>query len=298
MEIQHVVAFLTLSEELHFGRAAQRLFLSQPTLSRAINRLETELGVRLFDRTNRTVNLTDAGLAFLGPAADIRTAHERAVRSVSPELLETTGTVRLAFTGPSSYRMVSRLTAIVARRFPYVTLELIGASFAGTGLRGLVDQNVDAALGRWSAVPDSVSWKPLSQEGFVVAVPEGHRLAGRERISFGEVLDEHFIGLVDRPPSILRQRFQELSERYGATLDIQWSAPDSWTALALVSSGVGLTFTLTSVQENTSTPGVRFLDLEDELEPTWLSLAWVTQFENPALLSVLRCTEDPEFAAG
>lgn len=298
MEIQHIVAFLTLSEELHFGRAAQRLFLSQPTLSRSIHRLESELGVRLFNRTNRTVDLTDAGLAFLGPASEIRSAHERAVRSVAPESLETSGTVRLAFTGPSSYRMVSRLTAIVARRFPYVSLELIGASFAGAGLHGLVDQNVDAALGRWSSVPETVSWKPLSQEGFVIAVPEQHRLSGRERISFGEVLDEHFIGLVDRPPSILRQRFQELGQRYGAELDIQWSAPDSWTALALVSSGVGISFTLTSVQENTSTPGVRFLALEDDLDPTWLSLAWVTKFENPALLSVLRCTEDPEFAAG
>ncbi|MEB4615648.1 LysR family transcriptional regulator [Leucobacter sp. M11] len=298
MEFSHIVAFLTLSEELHFGRAAQRLFTSQPTLSRAISRLEQELGVRLFDRTNRNVALTAAGLAFLRPATEIREAHERAVSSVTPAAVGVGGTVRLAFTGPSSYRLVSRLTAIVARRFPQVTLELVGASFAGEGLHRLVDQNVDAALGRWTTVPDHLSRKPLSKEGFVLAVPSTHPLAERTSISFEEVLDEHFVGLIERRPSVLRQRLEELSERYRAPLDIQWSAPDSWTALALVGSGIGVTFTLTSVRDNTNTPGVRFLELEDRLDPTWLSLAWPTRIENPALLSVLRCTEEPDFIDG
>ena len=292
MELHHVLAFLTLAEELHFGRAAERLYVAQPTLSRSIRSLEEELGVRLFERANRQVRLTEAGSAFLDPARAVRAAHERAVNSVSQSARGLTGTVRLVFTGPSSYQLVSELASEVSARHPGIHLELIGGGFAGEGLHRLLNNTADAALGRWSKLPESISSIPLKHEGFVLAVPSGHRLASAREVSFGDVIREPFIRLAERLPSILTERLNELCARHEAELDVQQTAPESWTALALVASGVGVTLTLTSVRDNASVPGVEFLELTDALEPTWLSLAWNTRFSTPALDSVVECAAE------
>lgn len=298
MEYHHILAFLTLSEELHFGRAADRLFIAQPTLSRNIRNLEHELGARLFERASRQVSLTEAGAAFLEPARALRASHQRALNSIAESARGLTGTVRLVFTGPSSYRFVGELTSQVSETYPGIQLELIGGGFAGEGLHRLLNNTADAALGRWSRTPQTISSTPLSKEDFVLAVPSNHPLAHRRSIAFSEAATEPFIRLAERLPSIITERLRELSDRLGVDLSTQLTAPDTWTALALVGSGLGVTLTLTSVRDNTSTAGVSFVDLQDDIEPTWLSLAWNTRFENPALHSVLRIAENVAKRAG
>lgn len=289
MELHHVLAFLMLAEELHFGRAAERLYVTQPTLSRSIRSLEDELGARLFERASRSVSLTEAGTAFLDPARAVRVSHTRAINSVSQSVRGLKGTVRLVFTGPSSYQLVSDLTSHVSERHSGIRLELIGGGFAGEGLRRLLNNTADAALGRWSKLPESIDSLQLRAEGFVLAVPRAHPLATHRSVSFGDILKEPFVRLDERPPSILAERLDDLCARYGAQLDVRQTAPESWTALALVAAGIGVTLTLTSVRDNAAVPGVSFLDLEDEVAPTWLSLAWSTRFKNQALDSVVEC---------
>ncbi|UTX51816.1 LysR family transcriptional regulator [Leucobacter aridicollis] len=287
MEQHHVVAFLALTEELHFGRAADRVFVTQPTLSRTIRSLEYELGTRLFDRLHRRVELTEAGSAFLEPARALYASYERALNSVVAAAQGLNGTVRLVFTGPSSYRRVADLASAVSSRFPNVKLELIGGGFAGEGLHRLLSHTADAALGRWTTLPESVSARPLSQERFVIAVPSTHPLAGESSVPFGAFATEPFIQLKERSPSVVTERFTELCAHYDISASIRQSAPDTWTALALVASGVGVALTLTSVRDNTNVSGVTFLDLDDDVAPTWLSLAWLKANDSPALASVL-----------
>ncbi|QIK64426.1 LysR family transcriptional regulator [Leucobacter viscericola] len=291
MEQQQVLAFLALAEELHFGRAAQRLFLTQPTLSRTIRGLEQELGVALFERSSRSVRLTPAGSALVQPAEDLRDSHDRAVASVTEAAAGLSGTVTLAFTGAASYRLAARIAALVAERHPGVTLRLFSTSVANEGLNQVLDHSVDAVLGRWGSVPAGISSRRLAREDFVVAVPSSHRLAGRGSVAFGEIAQDPFIHLPEHPRSVLRERLSELSERYGVTPDTVRSAPDSWTALALVGEGLGITLTISSVRDNTDLPGIEFLDLSDDGDPAWLSLAWLTRYTNSAVVSVLRCAE-------
>ncbi len=291
MEQHHVVAFLALTEELHFGRAADRVFVTQPTLSRTIRALEDEFGTRLFDRSNRGVQLTEAGNAFLEPARALHASYERAMNSVAQAAQGVNGRVRLVFTGPSSYRRVADIASAVSSRFPKVSLELIGGGFAGEGLHRLLHHRADAALGRWSHLPDSVAKRPISQEGFVVAISSSHPLATSRTVPFGALANEPFIQLQERSPSVVTERLNELSARYDVSLSIRQSAPDTWTALALVASGVGVTLTLTSVRDNTSVSGVTFLELDDAVQPAWLSLAWLKDNDSPALASVLGAAE-------
>lgn len=292
LELQHILAFLTLTEELHFGRAADRLYVTQPTLSRNIKSLEDELGARLFERANNRVSLTEAGNAFLDPARAVRDSHARAVNSISQSSRRLRGTVRLVFTGPSSYQLVSDLTSEVSERHPGIHLELLGGGFAGEGLHRLLNNTADAALGRWSKLPESIDSVPLRAEGFVLAVPSMHPLASRREVPFSAVVDEPFIRLSERLPSILTERLDDLCTRYSARLNVRQTAPESWTALALVAAGVGITLTLTSVRDNVSVPGVSFLELTDPLEQAWLRLAWNTQLRTPALASVVACATD------
>lgn len=291
MEHHQVIAFLTLAEELHFGRAADRLFLTQPTLSRTIRSLEHELGTALFERSSRSVRLTPAGSALRAPAQALRRSHDQAVASVVEAAAGLSGTVTLAYTGATSYRFSARVTALVAERYPGVTLELVRTSVAAEGLNHVLDHSVDAVLGRWDSVPAGISIRPLAEEGFVIAVPAGHRLASRASITFGEVHGEPFIALPEHPRAVLRERFCELAERYGVFPSVAHSAPDSWTALALVREGLGITLTLTSVRDNAMVPGVEFIAVNDALAPAWLSLVWLTRYTNSALISVLRCAE-------
>ena len=124
MELQQVRAFLAVAEELHFGRAAERLGIAQPPLSRAIRQFEQELGADLFHRTTRHVSLAPAGEALLGPARELLEAAETAQRSVTMASAGDVGRVRLGLGTLSSHRVASRLVAESHRRKPGITVEL------------------------------------------------------------------------------------------------------------------------------------------------------------------------------
>lgn len=292
MEITQIRAFLALAEELHFGRASQRLFITQPTLSRVIRALEAEVGQRLFERNTRSVTLTSAGETFVQPAKEIDDSHARALASVSLTATGEIGRVRLGFAGASSHLLVSQLVRTCLERFPGIHIELFSANFADMALSKILENQYDIALGRWGAVPAGLASRTLVRESFVVAVPIWHPLAARTKIGFGEITAESFIHLPDHPGAVLHERLFELSRRYGVELNSRQAAPDTWTALALVSAGVGVCLTLSTVRENVHFPGVVFLSLEDELEPARLSLAWRSKSDNPAVSSVLSCAED------
>lgn len=291
MEIKQVESFLVLAEELHFGRAARRLYMTQPALSRLVRALEEDLGERLFDRSTRVVSLTQAGESLLRPARELLDVHERAVSSVANVGSGQVGRVRLGFAGASSHMLVSRLAKEAFDRYPGLTLELHSSNFAGSGLTKIMDGEYDLALGRWGAIPAGLASRVIRRETFVLAVPIWHPRASEAVVSFADFADELFIRLPEQPGSEIAERFYTLSERHGVYPKVAYTAPDSWTALALVSAGVGVTLTLSTVRESVQFPGVVFLDLVDELEPAFLSLAWRERSSDAALRSALECAE-------
>lgn len=291
MEIKQVESFLVLVDELHFGRASKRLHMTQPALSRLIRSLEAELKERLFDRSTRSVELTSAGEALLRPARDFLDAHERAVATVVQAGSGQVGRVRLGFAGASSHLPVSRLVKECYDRHPGLTIELHGSNFADAGLTKVVSGEFDIALGRWRAIPAGIASRVIRREGFVLAVPVWHPRAGDGVVSLGDVAHESFIILPPQPGSQINERLFELSERYGAQLRLRQAAPDTWTGLALVGAGVGVMLTLSTVRDSVQFPGVVFLELSDELEPAFLSLAWKENSSNAAVASVLECAD-------
>lgn len=293
MEVQEARAFLVLAEELHFGRAADRLNMAQPPLSRAIRQLERRLKVKLFDRSTRRVELTTAGAALVEPARKLVEASEAAVRAARDAASGTTGVVRLGFASASVRGVVSQLVRSTQDRLPSVTLELHSALLSVNGLDKVLSGEIDCMIGRWNTLPAEVDSKELFREEIVAVVPETHPLAvqGRTSISMADLANEEWIVLQGGPGAALQTRVSTLARRAGFVPSVRSTVPDSWTQLVLVASGVGVALTLDSVRDNSNREYLHYMTLKDEDRFVDVQLVWKKDNDNPAFHKLMVCLE-------
>jgi DNA-binding transcriptional LysR family regulator len=289
MDVEQLRSFLAVADELHFGRAAERLHVAQPPLSRTIKRLERELGTRLFDRNTRSVRLTSSGQALMDPAQEVLDALRRAETAVRSADHGEVGTVRIAFAGVSTHRLVARLARVVRSQRPGIQLELSSQNFAQPAMKRLLAGETDLALGRWDVVPAEISAQVVMPDSLVLAVPDTHPLAGARRLSIGQLVSEGFVSLPPHEGSVLPDRLRRLAHANGFVAEVVQVAPDTQTALALVSAEVGCHLTLASVAENVTDPHVVFIPLNESTPSldVHLRAAWRRADQNPALRAVL-----------
>ncbi|MFI9559191.1 LysR family transcriptional regulator [Nonomuraea endophytica] len=179
--------FVAVAEELSFTRAAgERLYISQPSLSRQIRQLESSLRTRLFDRDRRTVALTPAGAELLPRARQIIEQWEQAQRAVAD-------VSRDSLTVGFQTRIARGIIAAAAERLPGHNLRFRQISWGDPSV-GLAGRQVDVAVA-WLPVPSGISWEVVSTEDRWVALPARHRLAGRATVTLAELADEPFVAL-------------------------------------------------------------------------------------------------------
>ena len=289
MDVEQVRAFLAVAEELHFGRAAQRLHVAQPPLSRTIKKLERDLGTTLFDRNTRSVKLTASGHALITPAREVLNAVRRAEGAVRSADGREFGIVRIAFAGVSTHPLVAELARSVRSERPGIQLELSSQNFAVSALKRLVRGDTDIALGRWDVIPEGLCARVVMQDSLVVAVPGTHALASAHELKLKQLAGEGFVSLPPDEGSVLADRLRRLAQANGFIADIAQVAPDTQTALALVSAGVGCHLTLSSVAHNVRDPHVVFVPLAHAAEAFDVDLraAWRRSDDSPALRAVL-----------
>ncbi|MBO4259429.1 LysR family transcriptional regulator [Streptomyces griseorubiginosus] len=182
MELRQLTYFVTVAEELHFGRAAERLHIVQSAVSMQIQRLERELGAELFDRSPRRVRLTAAGERLLPEARTVLAAAERARAAVAPPPGLRIGTS----TGLGAH--LDRVLAAFARRAPDVPVELFSLP-AAERLERVARGQLDAAFVRAAEPRQGVHVLPLWPDPLVAALPAAHPLAGREEIGVEELAE-------------------------------------------------------------------------------------------------------------
>lgn len=282
--------FVAVAEELHFGRAAERLQMTQPPLSRQIQKLERAVGVRLLERDNRKVALTPAGRVFLDEARRLL-----ALADVAPDLARriaagSAGTVRIGFTAASTYGV---LTAVLGRiseihadievdLFEMVTHEQISGMLAG---------ELDLGLARPPFDSDVFASRLLHREEMLLAVPTGHRLTRLGR----DVREEDLEGepLIMHSPTKARY-FYDLVVRMVpiAHQNVVHTVSQVLTMLWLVAGRRGVAFVPASAA-GLRLDGVEHLSLRAlSREPAELHLVWRRDAGNPALRTVLRTLED------
>jgi DNA-binding transcriptional LysR family regulator len=272
VELRHLRYFVAVAEELHFGRAAARLHLAQPPLSRQIRQLEGELGVPLFERDKRHVRLTDAGAVFLAEARAMLAGAEQAAQAARRAARGEVGRLTVGFIGAASYSVLPGIVQAFRARYPdaelvlqeLTTAEQLAALRAGTIRVGLVRPPVaDAAL-----AAETVLREPL-----VVALPAGHALATEPRVAVAALAGEPWVLFPRRLAADLYEQILALCARAGFRPRLAQEAVQMQTVVRLVGAGVGVSLVPRSV-ETLHSAGVAYRPLADAMAEVEMAVAW------------------------
>ncbi|MEU9199799.1 LysR family transcriptional regulator [Streptomyces sp. NPDC048332] len=291
MELRHLFAFVAVAEELHFGRAAQRLRMAQPPLSQQIRRLEKELGVQLFERNTRSVRLTSAGESFLQPVRTVIEDLDTAVRAAKAAGRGEYGRVSIGFAGASSHETLPRLTRAVRAAHPAIELVMTGQTYANVALARVADGSLDLGFVRLPVTQPGVSFRVIDEEELVCALPSDHPLAARDSVALEVLAGEPFVSFPANTGSTVRDAMVGACEAAGFNPRVVQEAPDSYTILALVAAGVGVTLTVTSVQ-HIQQSGLVYRPLAGPPIRRQAALAWRADNPSAALRAVLAVAED------
>ena len=220
MELRHLRYFVTVAEELHFGRAAARLFIAQPPLSQQIQQLERELGVSLLARTSRRVQLTPAGAAFLSEARQILSRVTQAADTAKRAARGETGWLGIGFAASATYDLLPAVLHDFRALFPEVALSLQELN-AAEQATALTDNHIHVGFARPYAPHPAAVVSAIQQEPFLAALPAAHPLAQESSLRLSALAEEPFISFPELPkPSYaeavrlacegLMTRFQQL----------------------------------------------------------------------------------------
>ncbi|TFY87408.1 LysR family transcriptional regulator [Pseudomonas kairouanensis] len=239
MEFKHLRSFVTLAEDLHFGRAARRLSIVQPALSMQIKMLEHELGVRLFDRNRHSVTLTEVGAMFLPEARATLKQSAYAVDVAKASSRGEIGRVRLGFVSSVLPELLPKLVRALHERFPRIQLELKDMP-GPEQAAALKDGRLDFGLMRLPTVIAGIHTREVLQETLTVALPRNHPLAMRDSLT-PEVLAQEPVFILARQyaPGFFDGLMQALDSHGGRPL-IASELGEFTTMLALVSAGLGI----------------------------------------------------------
>lgn len=239
VDLRHLRYFVSVAEELHFGRAAQRLHLSQPPLSQQIRKLEDMLGVSLLTRTSRSVKLTAAGEAFLESARRILRNLDREIEETRSIGLGKVGSLHIGFIGSGMLTGLPRILRAYRKTYPQVRLHL-HESFTSRVLEGLENGTLDAGILRDSDPAKGLNVRTVFSEPFVAVLPANHRCAKQKTISPAALRDEPFVYY---PPSAGARAFEKplaVFEQYGFRPQIVQEASHWLTILRLIGAGLGV----------------------------------------------------------
>ena len=271
IELRHLRYFIAVAEELHFGRAAQRLHISQPPLSQQIMHLEAETGAQLFNRTNRSVQLTPAGQQFLQDARAILLQVEQATQRAARLHRGEEGELRIGFTSSAAFiGVVSDALYLFRQRWPDVHVQMQEIN-TRQQLTPLHEGKLEFDLMRNTPLPADLHHQLLLQEPLCAVVHKAHPLASAGRISLQALASEPFVFFDPQVGTALYSEILDLLHRYQIKPYITQVVGEAMTILGLVATGLGVSILPASFSHARLT-NVVWLPLE---EPDALSEMWL-----------------------
>lgn len=282
MELRHLRYFVALAEALNFGRAARRLAISQPPLSRQIRVLEDELGTPLFARTRRAVALTAAGSALLPDARRLLREADSLKESARHLATGETGIVALGFISVAAYNILPALVPEFRKRHPGLKLALQeGATDAL--LSALGQGEIDVGMVLPPVTDPRLAYRPLVNDRLMVALPV--RARGRfpdGPLSLAAIADEPFILFPRKAGPSLYDLIVGSCRRAGFSPRIDQEAIQMQTIVSLVAAGMGVALVPASLRHLRRT-GVEYRPLKDKTSPVEIGLVWGATDESPSV---------------
>jgi DNA-binding transcriptional LysR family regulator len=284
VELRHIRYFVAVGEEEHFGRAADRLHIVQPALTRQVQQLEEEIGCALFERLKRGVRLTEAGKSFLEEARRLLSDLENGLDRTRLVAQGKTGRLRVGFAEMALYG--AELPSILSEyraSWPNVRLELFPSTSSILAGEQLRDQKVDVAFAYFlpTNLPELKSLR-ISLEPWVLALPQGHRLVKSKRVMLEDLERESFVWYPRAYQPVLSDQLLSACHAANVTLNIVHEGNSPTTLMSLVAGGIGLTFTIKSAAR-TKPHNVVLRAVEDLRVKLEFSAIWRGDNKAPAL---------------
>ncbi|WP_158441530.1 LysR family transcriptional regulator [Kribbella steppae] len=294
MELRQLRSFVVVAEELNVGRAATRMHLTQPSLSRQIAALERDLGVELFARVRRRFVLTAAGETFLAEAQDLLRRSDEAVRAAQRTQRGELGTLRLRFVQSATFEALPRLLGPFRQAYPEVVLDLESLTTIRQ-TEALRDGRIDVGLIRpttpegartTAGRTNGLLTRVVSNDPLVAVLPARHRLARRKRIRLEELAEDPFVFYTRLSGPAVHDTIVGYCRAAGFTPRIDQQAADVQTIVSLVAAGLGVSV-LIGPTPPSNPDAVVYRELSDDL-PSWqLSVAWSPDNRSPVLARFL-----------
>ncbi|ADB35732.1 transcriptional regulator, LysR family [Kribbella flavida DSM 17836] len=295
MELRQLQSFVVVAEELNVGRAATRLHLTQPSLSRQIAALERDLGVELFARIRKRFVLTAAGESLLADARDLLRRADDAVRDAQRTQRGELGTLRLRFVQSATFEVLPKLLGAFRDSHPQVVLDLETMTTLRQ-VEALKDGRIDVGLLRLpepgtqlgdTKPAEGLASRVVSRDPLVAVLPAKHPLARRRRIRLAELAAEDFVFYTRPSGPAVHDRIVGYCRDAGFTPSITQAAADVQTIVSLVAAGLGVSL-LIAPTPRTDPEAVVYRELSDDLPPWELSLAWSPDNRSPVLQRFLQ----------
>jgi DNA-binding transcriptional LysR family regulator len=285
IELRHLRYFLAVAEELHFGRAARRLGISQPPLSLQIRQLESKLGVQLFERTKRRVALTDGGRALLGEGkrlmGEFTGIGELVRRAASGE----SGSLTVAFTASVMFETLPSIIRRFRADFPRVHVELreIGT---GVQLVALRTGDLDIGFVRQPPPDHQLEFETVMTERLVLVLSRTHPLARRQTVRLRDVANDDWVLPPREHTPGFHSQVMALFHEAGINPRVVQMSREIYTTVSLVDAGVGVTI-IPATMTTMGWKGVRYYPLRSKLGVTRIAAAWRRDNANPTLTGFL-----------
>ncbi len=286
MELRHLKYFVAVAEELHFSRAARRLHIAQPPLSQQIRALEGELGLPLFVRTSRKVELSEAGRIFLEQARLVLAQAEQARQTMISARRGDAGEIGIGFVTSAVYTLLPKILREFTRGRDGVSIRCFEMNSPEQKI-ALQERRIQVGFNRTRLGDPTLHWETLSRERLILALPTDHARAAQARIRLRDFSGDRFILFGRLQGQAIYDAIFAACARAGFEPRIAQDGNSMQTTLALVAAGLGIAMVPSSLQ-HWQRPGVIYRELPtadaDEIE---LALVWRKDELSPVVRSFL-----------
>ncbi|WPR73693.1 LysR family transcriptional regulator [Algoriphagus sp. NG3] len=285
MELRHLNYFKAVAEELNFRKAAERLFISQPGLSRQIKQLEDILEVKLFERDQKHVELTVAGAYLKGEVDFILNHLELTGNQLKLIAAGKIGELRIGFLGSASNQILPDLLARLNSQQPLISTSLEELSNA-MQVEMILKDKLDLGFVRLASVPNELEIKVVLRDSFSLVVPKDHPVKADSFTSVNQFREESFVLFSSDYSNLYYEQIIGICRDAGFSPRIRHKSVHALTIFKLVENGMGVAIVPTSLKEGYEL-NVRFLEIPNISQYTELSAVWKAENRNPALKQVL-----------
>jgi len=285
LEIRHIKYFLAVAEELHFRKAADKLFISQPGLSRQIKQMEEDLGMKLFQRHNRKVELTSTG-------EYLKHEFSRVLRELDgvlthAQLLEKgfQGQLKLGYIGSAMQTVIPDFLLDTRQKFPKVRFDLREMDNQRQ-INSIINQEIDLGFVRIDRVPRGLEMRPMFEDTFSLVLPKDHPIDKKNFKDISQLKDDPFILFDASYSTSYYEKVMQIFDQAGFVPIISHKTVQANTIYRLIEKKFGVAIVPTSLKKGYAMD-IKFIELDSLTQRTTLQVIWNKNNTNPILKNAL-----------